>query len=58
MAQGVGWVIQMSDLELQITMDTIGTVLRDGGKNPDQIEEMLIDESYRVAQELRDQEEG
>lgn len=51
------WV-SMSDLELQITMDTIGTALRDGGKNPDQIEEMLLDESYRVAQELRDQEES
>ena len=46
----------MTDLELQITMDAIGTVLRDGGKNPDQIEETLHAEAVRVADELRDQE--
>ena len=48
----------MHNLEHEVTMDAVAARLRDGGKSPDEIEEMLIDESYRVAQELRDQEEA
>ena len=48
----------MDDLQLQVTMDTIGTALRDSGKNPDEIEELLHAEAVRVAEELKEQEES
>lgn len=48
----------MGDLELQVTMDAVGTRLRDSGKNPDEVEELLHAEAVRVSDELRDQEEA
>lgn len=48
----------MSDVELQTMMDAVGTILRDSGKNPDEVEELLHAEAVRVAEELKAQEEA
>lgn len=45
----------MDDLELAIAMDDIGQALKERGKTPDQIWEILTEEAARVAQEMKDE---
>jgi len=46
----------MDDLEIQILIDSIADELSKHGKNPDQIEDYLIQEANRVSQEIRDKD--
>lgn len=46
----------MDLLDLQILFDDIAEKLKQQGNNPDEIEEILIEEASRVAKELRGQE--
>jgi len=51
-------LLKMDDLDIQILFDELGEVLLNRGMHPDDIEEYLVCESQRVAQELRDAKES
>lgn len=45
----------LHDLQLEMLFDQLARWLQGAGKSPDEIEERLIFEAERVAQELRDE---